>query len=165
MGIRKRVTEQALSSWDEVNESLKKIGDAQLEIQLIETDMNAAIAGLKDEAKEKVKAHEEVIKLHELMIQQYVSEHKGEIKGKSQRLAFGTVGFRMSTKLILPKNLHTIIENLKRSGMMDCLNTRVTVNKDILKTYDEKEIVGVGASLKKEDTFWYEIDRESVQDS
>ncbi len=77
---RKRITEQALSSWDEVNSALKAIGDAQLGIQLIETDLNAAITGLKDEAKEKVKAHEEVVKLNELMIQQYVSEHKGEMR-------------------------------------------------------------------------------------
>lgn len=161
---RKRITEQALSSWDEVNSALKAIGDAQLEIQLIETDLNAAITGLKDEAKEKVKAHEEVVKLNELMIQQYVSEHKGEMKGKSRKLAFGTVGFRMSTKVTLPKNLHTVIENLKKNGMVDCLNTKVTVNKDVLKTYDEKEIIGIGASLKKEDTFWYEVDKETVQD-
>ena len=162
---RKRITEQALGSWEEVNAALKKIGEAQLEIDLIEPDMNASISAVKEEAKEKVKKHEEDIKLQELMIQQYVTEHKDELNGKSLKLAFGMVGFRMSTKLILPKNVHTIIENLKKNGMLDCLNTKVTVNKDVLKTYDEKEIIKVGASLKKEDAFWYEVEKVSVQDS
>lgn len=75
---RKRITEQALSSWDEVNSALKAIGDAQLEIQLIETDLNAAITGLKDEAKEKVKAHEEVVKLNELMIPVCLGAQRGD---------------------------------------------------------------------------------------
>ena len=84
---RKRITEQALGSWEEVNAALKKIGEAQLEIDLIETDMNASISAVKEEAKEKVKKHEEDIKLQELMIQQYVTEHKDELKGKSLKLA------------------------------------------------------------------------------
>ena len=44
---RKRITEQALGSWEEVNAALKKIGEAQLEIDLIETDMNASISAVK----------------------------------------------------------------------------------------------------------------------
>lgn len=121
---RKKVTEQVLKSWDEVNDSLKLIGEAQNAIDTIEA----------------------------------------ELKGKSKKLAFGTLGFRLSTKLILPKAIKTVIESLQRNGMMDCLTTKVTVNKEVLKTYDEAEILNVGASLKREDTFWYETDRHTVQD-
>ena len=44
--------------------------------------------------------------------------------------------------------------------MEDCIIVKETVNKDVLKTYDEKDIIKVGASLKKEDTFWYETRKE-----
>jgi len=162
---RKKVTEQVLTDWDEVNESLKTICSAQNAIAAIEGEMNEQIAAIKKEAKEKVKAHESVIKINEVLIQQYATEHKTELKGKSRRMAFGTVGFRLSTKLVLPREIKTVIDNLKSSGMMDCLNTTVTVNKEVLKTYDEKEIISVGASLRKEDTFWYETERDKVQDS
>ncbi len=161
---RKKVMEQVLGDWNEVNDALKKIGDAQNEISVIESEMNSLIAEIKAEAKEKIKSHENAVKIQELMIQQYVTEHKGELQGKSRKLAFGTVGFRISTKLMLPKNVKTVIENLKRNGMLDCLNTKVTVNKEALKTYEEKEIINVGASLKKTDTFWYEVEKETVQD-
>lgn len=161
---RRKVTEAALRSWDEVNEALKKIGDAQDEIAAIEAEMNSKITEIKAEAKEKIKPYESEIKMKELMIQQYTSEHRDDLKGKSFKLAFGTVGFRLSTKLVLPKDLKTVIKNLQMNGMMDCLNTKVTVNKDVLKTYAESEILNVGASLKKEDTFWYETEKETVQD-
>ena len=52
--------------------------------------------------------------------------------------------------------------------MDDCIQVEEKVNKDVLRTYEEKEIIAVGASLKKEDTFWYEtkkddsISREAV---
>lgn len=161
---RKKVTEQVLRSWDEVNESLKVIGKAQDEIAAIEAEMNSKIAEIKAEAKEKVKPYETDIKVKELMIQQYTSEHRDELKGKSFKLAFGTVGFRLSTKLVLPKDLKTIIKNLQLNGMMDCLNTKVTVNKEVLKSYAEQEILNVGASLKKEDTFWYETDKSTVHE-
>lgn len=162
--MRKRVTDQVLQSWDDVNEALKSIGRAERAIAAIEADMNGRISEAKAAAKAQTKEHEDSKKLQEMRIQQYVSAHKSELKGKSCKLAHGTVGFRLSTKLVLPKEIKPIIEALKKNGMMDCLNQTVTVNKDILKTYSEEQIIEVGGSLKKEDTFWYEVDRDSVQD-
>jgi len=92
---RKKVTEQVLSSWDEVNEALRVIGQAQDEMAAIDADLNQKINELKAAAKEKAKPFETEIKVKELMIQQFVSEHRDDLKGKSYKLAFGTVGFRL----------------------------------------------------------------------
>ena len=64
----------------------------------------------------------------------------------------------------LSDKVKNVAKDMQNSGMMDCLNTKVTVNKEVLKTYAEKEILSVGASLKKEDTFWYETEKATVQD-
>ena len=53
---RKKVTDQVLGDWNEVNDALKKIGDAQNEISVIESEMNSLIAEIKAEAKEKIKS-------------------------------------------------------------------------------------------------------------
>lgn len=161
---RKKITEQVLSSWNEVNDSLKLIGDAQNEITVIEAEMNEQILKLKAEAKERIKPYEANIRVHEMMVQQYTAAHKEDLKGKSLKLAFGTVGFRLSTSVVLPKKLEKVIENLKKNGMMDCLNIKTSVNKETLKTYEEEDILKVGGTLKKEDTFWYEVTRDTVQD-
>lgn len=50
---RKKVTEQVLKSWDEVNDSLKLIGEAQNAIDTIEAELNDQITDLKTAAKEK----------------------------------------------------------------------------------------------------------------
>lgn len=161
---RKKVTEQFLKSWDEVNDALKEIGEAQYEMASIEVELNQKINELKAAAKEAAKPLATKIGVKELMIQQFVSEHRDELKGKSYKLAFGTVGFRLSTKLVLPKDLTAVIKNLRTNGMMDCLNTKVTIDKEALKKYTESEILNVGASLKKEDTFWYETEKTTIQD-
>ena len=90
--------------------------------------------------------------------------NKAELKGKSREMDFGKVGFRLSTKLMLPKQVEKVIKTLKKYGMGDCITVKESVNKDILKTYDEKTILSVGGTLKKEDTFWYETNREELSD-
>ena len=172
--IAKEYMETAEYPWellDGLSDYIKRLGDTldpekyeKRGEDVFEAELNDQITDLKTAAKEKVKKHEDVIKINEALIQQYTTEHKDELKGKSKKLAFGTLGFRLSTKLILPKAIKTVIESLQRNGMMDCLTTKVTVNKEVLKTYDEAEILNVGASLKREDTFWYETDRHTVQD-
>ena len=37
-----------------------------------------------------------------------------------------------------------VIKTLKKYGMGDCITVKESVNKDILKTYDEKTILSVG---------------------
>lgn len=146
---RKRMEDPSLKSWDEVNAALKLIRDNEIELELIEADMGKKIADIK--------------KL-ELQVKEFVTLNKAELKGKSREMDFGKVGFRMSTKLMLPKQVEKVIKTLKKYGMGDCITVKESVNKDILKTYDEKTILSVGGTLKKEDTFWYETNREELSD-
>ena len=100
----------------------------------------------------------------ELQLKEFTVLNKADLKGKTKEMPFGRVGFRLSTKLVLPKVVETVINSLKKYGMADCVVVKETVNKEILKTYDEATILAVGASLKKEDTFWYETKQEKIAD-
>ena len=155
---RKRMEDPSLKSWDEVNAALKLIRDN--EIELDEADMGKKIADIKEQA---VPYRDDIKKL-ELQVKEFVTLNKAELKGKSREMDFGKVGFRMSTKLMLPKQVEKVIKTLKKYGMGDCITVKESVNKDILKTYDEKTILSVGGTLKKEDTFWYETNREELSD-
>ena len=86
------------------------------------------------------------------------------LPAKSKEMTFGQVGFRMSTRVILPKKVERVIAKLKKLGMGDCIITKETVDKDILKTYAETTILEVGGTLKKTDAFWYETKQEKVAD-
>ena len=142
---RKRMEEPALKSWEEVDSTLKQIREAEIELGRIAADAERCM-----------------IKRMELQLKEFTVTNKADLKGKTKEMAFGRVGFRMSTKLVLPKIVEPVIKQLRKNGMGDCIVTKESVNKEILKTYDENTILGVGGSLKKEDIFWYETKQEKI---
>lgn len=154
--MRKRMEEPVLKTWDDVDAALKEIAEAENQIAILESSQNIAINALKEDFKSKSEPYKAEIKKQEAMVKEFVTEHKSDLKGKSKELTFGKVGFRLSTKVKLPKKLDKLITMLRKNKMDDCIQVEEKVNKDVLKSYDEKEIIAVGASLQKEDTFWYE---------
>lgn len=40
---------------------------------------------------------------------------------------------------MLPKQVEKVIKTLKKYGVGDCITIKESVNKDILKTYDEED--------------------------
>ena len=163
--MRKRMEEAALKSWEEVDGVLKQIRQNELDISRISADMEKCILDIKERADSEAAPLKDEIKKLELQIKEYVTLNRDELKGKSREMTFGTVGFRLSTKLVVPKAVDKIIKQLKKLGMGDCVIIKESVNKDILKTYDEKTILSVGASLKKEDAFWYETKQENLSET
>lgn len=153
-------------SWEDVDSALKEIAEAELDLVDIEGEMNKQLQGVKLTAAQEAKIIQTRISAIGKDIKAFVEEHRDELDGKTKKLNFGKTGFRMSTKVMLPKakeKLAVIIKSLKALKMSDCIVTTETINKDVLKKYTEDEIIRVGATLKKEDTFWYETDREKLQ--
>lgn len=160
---RKRMEEPALRSWEEVDGTLKKIREAEIALTDISTTAEKMMLEIKQQAEEDAQQHKDKIKQLELQVKEFATIHRDEmLPAKSKEMAFGKVGFRMSTKVSLPKKLDRVITKLKKLGMSDCIITKETVDKDILKTYDEKTILEVGGMLKKADTFWYETKQEKI---
>lgn len=153
---RVRMEEPELKSWEDVNQALRLIAEAQNEIAIVEASMNVQIDAIKLTYEEKIREYKNQIKQQEILIKEYTTDKKDQLDGKTKDLTFGKVGFRKSTKLQLPKALDKVIAALRKNGMADCIVCKETVNKDLLKQYDEQQILDVGGSLKVEDAFWYE---------
>lgn len=160
---RKRMEEPALKSWEEADNILRQIREAEIEMTSISVSAEQCILDIKQQTEDAMQPYRDKIKKMELQLKEFTIVNKADLKGKTREMAFGRVGFRMSTKLVLPKAVESVIAQLKRSGMGDCVVTKESVNKEILKTYDENTIIGVGASLKKEDAFWYETKQEKAE--
>ncbi len=153
---RVRMEEPELKNWEDVNKALRLIAEAKNEITMVEAGMNVQIDTIKLTYEEKINEYKKQIKQQELMIKEFTTDKKDQLDGKTKDLTFGRVGFRKSTRLQLPKALDKVIAVLRKKGMQDCIISKETVNKDILKQYDEQLILEVGGSLKVEDAFWYE---------
>lgn len=167
---RKRVEEviAEFESWDDVNQALGTIGDNQRMVEGFEAEMQEKIDAAKAEAEAKSRIYLEGTKRLEAQICAFAETHRDDMDGtKSKTLNFGSVGFRKSTRITLPKapaKLAEIVRQLLERGMSDCVKqAEPKIDKGILGKYPPADIIAVGAGVKVLDTFWYEPDREKLE--
>lgn len=159
---RKRVLEApSLHSWEDVNDALRQIAEAQIALGDIESEMQKQVIGAQKVAEQQGKPHRDEIARLEREIKTFVTEHRDEMgKSKSMTLTFGEVGFRLSTSISLPRakeKIEEIIRKLKSRQMTDCIVVEEKVSKEALKKYGEDTVNAVGATWKQTDAFGYEV--------
>lgn len=159
---RKRVVEApSLHSWEDVNDALRQIAEAQIALGEIQSDMQKQILGAQKVAEEQTKPLNDNVAKLEREIKSFVTDHRDEMgKTKSVVLTFGEVGFRLSTSVSLPRakeKLEEIIRRLKSRQMTDCIVVEEKVSKEALKKYGEDTVNAVGATWKQSDVFGYEV--------
>ena len=159
---RKRVVEApSLHSWEDVNDALRQIAEAQIALGEIQSDMQKQILGAQKVAEEQSKPLNDNVAKLEREIKSFVTDHRDEMgKTKSLVLTFGEVGFRLSTSVSLPRakeKLEEIIRRLKSRQMTDCIVVEEKVSKEALKKYGEDTVNAVGATWKQSDVFGYEV--------
>lgn len=159
---RKRVVEApSLHSWEDVNDALRQIAEAQIALGEIQRDMQKQILGAQKVAEEQSKPINDNVAKLEREIKSFVTDHRDEMgKTKSVVLTFGEVGFRLSTSVSLPRakeKLEEIIRRLKSRQMTDCIVVEEKVSKEALKKYGEDTVNAVGATWKQSDVFGYEV--------
>ena len=167
---RKKVLDEApaFESWDEVNQALADIGNNQRVVEGFEAEMQEKIDAAKAEAEAKSRPFLEETKRLERQIRDFAESNRDDMDGKKTKtLNFGSVGFRKSTKITLPKapgKLAEIVKQLVAKGMSDCVKrSEPKIDKDALRKYPPSDIVAAGAGIKVEDVFWYEPDREKLE--
>lgn len=159
---RKRVVEApSLHSWEDVNDALRQIAEAQIALGEIQSDMQKQILGAQKVAEEQSKPLNDNVAKLEREIKSFVTDHRDEMgKTKSMVLTFGEVGFRLSTSVSLPRakeKLEEVIRRLKSRQMTDCIVVEEKVSKEALKKYGEDTVNAVGATWKQSDVFGYEV--------
>ena len=159
---RKRVVDTpVLKTWEDVNDALRQLAEAQIALGDIESDMQKQIIGAQKVAEEQSKPIKDAQARLEREIKAFVTEHRDEMgKAKTMTLTFGEVGFRLSTAISLPRakeKLEEIIRRLKSRQMHDCIVVEEKISKEALKKYGEDTVNAVGATWKQSDVFGYEV--------
>lgn len=162
---RKRMGGTFLKSWDEADQALRQIGICDLAIQNIEGKMNLEILEIKQAAKDSLKPLVEKKEGLELALKEWTELNRTDIKGKTRKLVFGTVGFRLSTKVLVAKDkVKAVIASLLRMKLSDCVKVTYTLKKDELKKLPEETLSELGVVLKEEDGFGYDVDYEKIKE-
>lgn len=165
---RKRVIEPtSIKTWEDANDALRQIAEAQLALMDIEGEMNRQILGAKKVAEEQGKAYKDRVGKLERELKDFVTDHRDDMgKTKTKALTFGEVGFRLSTSVQLPRSkekLEEIIRRLKARKMTDCIVVKEDISKDVLKKYGEDTVNAVGATWKQSDAFGYELNLAKLE--
>lgn len=167
---RKKINSMiTLHNWDDVDDTLRQIGEHVRDIRAIENVMNEQIATAKAAAVDRSRPLKEQVAALELALQEFALAHRGDMDGrKSKQLPYGTVGFRRSTKIALPsakEKVAAIVARLRTRGMDECINQpEAKVDKEALKKYGADVVAEVGATLTVTDVFGYEINEERLRE-
>lgn len=165
---RKRVKhESSIQSWEDVNEALRQIAEATIAQNEIESDLQKQILGAKKIAEEQSKPYKDRITALEREVEDFAVEHRSDLgKLKSMVLTFGTIAFRQTTSISLPKakeKVADIIRQLKNRQMLDCIVVEEKISKEALKKYGADTVHAVGASWKQKDEFGYDLDLAKLE--
>jgi len=159
---RKRVA-KALGSWEEVDEVLQEIGRLDRELGKLEDHQNKIIDRVKAETKINAEPFIKEKKALELELEQFCTARKEEFKTvRSKKLTFGTVSFRLTTKLTAKKGWDWVLARLKEFEFTDCIRLKEEVDKEAMKTRGPATLDMVGCKLKTEDVFGYEVDQKKI---
>jgi|GEM_PF-1060370 phage host-nuclease inhibitor protein Gam len=165
---RKRV-EGAIRDWEGAVAALRKIGSLERGIELAEASLQETIAQAKEQAASYVKMLQVEIKLAALELKAFCEARQADLgPKKSKALNFGVLGFRWSTKIMLPRSeaaLAGVLTMLKALEQRQCIQTKETILKDEVKKLGEKnlaQLAAVGLRKQAGDAFFYEINRERI---
>lgn len=159
---RKRIEGTRLESWDQVDDNLFQIGMIDREVGLIEASANEEIDRIKAKSKEAAAPLFDKKAGLELAIKEFCEANRAEFaKVKTKALTFGSVGFRQSTRIIVKRVVDTL-QALKDLGLTTCIRVKEDIDKEAMKNLSSETLAEVGAGLKTQNTFGYEINQEKV---
>lgn len=162
---RIRKADTVLASWDDVDQCLAEIGKIDREIGLLEAAQQEQIDALKAATKAAAEPFQGKKTGLELAIQQYCEAHRAEFAtAKTRKLNFGSVGFRLSTSVVIKRVADTLAA-VKALGLTQCLRVKEELDKDAMRNLPTETLAEVGAGLKTVDAFGYEIDRERLAEA
>ncbi|MDR2172662.1 MAG: host-nuclease inhibitor Gam family protein [Burkholderiales bacterium] len=162
---RQRITGTQLDSYDDVDKALKEVGGLKRELAMIEADQNEQIDEIKAAAQEQAKPLNERVKSLETAMKEFCEANKADfMKVKTKELTFGSVGYRLSTKIVI-KKVAECIQSLKDLELFQFIRIKEEPDKEAMKDLDDGTLATVNAARKTENVFGYEIKAEELQEA
>lgn len=152
---RKKVTSvPALADWGAVDNALRDIRECQHTLAEMAVQRDRQIDSIKADYAQGALPLQNRVKALESEVKAYVDLHRAELDGKSRALNFGTVGYRVSSKLMLASSrVAEAIATLKVLGHTELIKTTETLDREALKRQPGDILQQVGAYIRTVDEF------------
>lgn len=165
MAHKKVFAEPALSSWADVDRAMHEMQVATHDLDELNLQKERQITEIKDNNAKIATIYQNRIKKHASDIREYALAHRAELVGKSKKLTFGKVGFRISTALKMPTKGVDIIQRLKELGLHECIKITEVADKETMRKLPLDKLIETGAFLKQSEDFYYELDANELADT
>lgn len=143
--------------------ALRDIRECRHALVELGVEKDRRIDGIKDEYTRNAVPLQNRIKRLEGDVKDYVDAHRAELCGKSRVLTFGTVGYRLSSKLVIASSkVAEAIAALKAMGKGELVRTSETLDRQALAKQPAELLESIGAYVKQSDEFYYDVEDEPV---
>jgi phage host-nuclease inhibitor protein Gam len=156
---------QILSSWDEVDQKLRRMGEIDIATERIEGEMTLRINEIRayyEEEAEILKAERQAL---EDAINVFADDHKEEFtKTRSKDLTFGFVAYRIVKKIVIRSN-EACVAALRALKLDQYIRIVEEPNKEAMADLDDNQLAKVGAKRKVDDKFRIEPNIERIKEA
>lgn len=158
MARRKVTAAPVLADWAAVDGALRDIRECEHALTELGVDRDRRIDNIKEEYSKMALPLQNRIKKLEADVKAYADAHRAELTGKSRTLNFGTVGYRISSRLILPASKAAeAIAALKALGRKEFIKTTETLDRAALSRQPVELLNQIGAYIQQRDEFYYDV--------
>lgn len=164
MARRKVTTAPVLADWAAVDGALRDIRECEHALTELGVDRDRRIDNIKEEYSKMALPLQNRIKKLEDDVKAYADAHRAELTGKSRTLNFGTIGYRISSRLILPASKAAeAIATLKAMGRKEFIKTTETLDRVALLRQPVELLNQIGAYIQQRDEFYYDVSDEAPE--
>lgn len=156
----------AIQDYESVDKALKRLCELEVKITHIEGEVTLACNKIKEEYKPQVESLNNEANFIRAEIESFCESHKADFADKrSKELVFGTIGYRLSKSVSLPRvkaKVESLIAAIKSFGLRDCLIYEEKPNKEAIAELDEGSLVKLGLKRVVKDNFRIEPKIEAL---
>lgn len=164
MARRKVTAAPVLPDWAAVDGALRDIRECEHALTELGVDRDRRIDSVKEEYSKMALPLQNRIKKLEGDVKAYADAHRAELTGQSRKLNFGTVGYRISSRLILPASKAAeAIATLKALGRKEFIKTTETLDRASLLRQPVELLNQIGAYIQQRDEFYYDVSGEEPE--
>lgn len=159
---RKRLEKpRQIKDLDDANRALKEIAELQIQLESIDGEAAREIGEIKEKAAKAGEKSRKRIAEIESGLNLFAEYNKDDLfqNRKTIELSYGPIGFRKSTKV---KTKKSTLDLLKKLFPGKAVRIKETIDKDELKEFSDENLAKVDSAKVTDDVFWYEINRDMV---
>lgn len=158
-----------ISNFDDVDAALKELCECEVALSKLEGEVTLKCNEIKERYKEKTEPLVNQSAFIRQEIENFCEANKAEFAEKrSKELVFGTIGYRLSKSVSLPRvkaKVEGLIKAIKSYGFKDCITYTEKPNGEALAELNDGDLVKLGLKRVVKDNFRIEPKLENLDNS